>query len=120
MGTVIRSERLEIHPRDGMPFFPMYCMRFTVAVERAFKGRTIRTDSPTDTVVIYSGEGGGDCGFQFKPGERYVIYGVNNDTARKELIAAHALVGRGIYWTNICMRTKRYDEGEVRELEALN
>jgi hypothetical protein len=27
------------------------------------------------------------------------------------------LSGRGVYWTNICTRTKAYDEKEVKELE---
>lgn len=120
IGTVVRSERLPMHPRDDMPFFQQYMMRFTVLVERSFKGRTFRTNAPTDSVIIYTGEGGGDCGFQFKIGERYIIYGVENDEVRKQWMADKPLFRRGIYWTNICMRTRPYEEEEVKTLEALS
>ncbi|NQX97079.1 MAG: hypothetical protein HRT73_04250 [Flavobacteriales bacterium] len=76
---------------------------FTVIVEKRFKGTR-----QTDTITVRTGFGGGDCGFNFNVGQRYLIYAEEEHRIKysqnkpgrekKELI--------GIYRTNICWRTK--------------
>lgn len=50
---------------------------------------------PSDIVAIDTGNGGGDCGYAFQPGETYLIY-------------ARANAGR--YSTGICNRTRPLDQ----------
>lgn len=107
-------EELEVSFPETLTHFPIFVKRYTVRVERSFK-----CGSAPDTVVIYSGMGGGDCGYRFELNERYVIYASRDKGKRGWLYAGKPLVGRGIYWTNICMRTTGDHVSEVEELERL-
>lgn len=76
---------------------------YTIVVEDRLKGGRRK-----DTLVVRTGFGHGDCGFQFRIGEKYLIYARHEkgikynheilNRTRKEL--------RGIYRTTICTRTK--------------
>ena len=57
-------------------------------------------------VTVATGFGGGDCGFLFAEGERYLVYANDGDFYGEELA------------TNICMRTEveRYAEGDIAAL----
>ena len=71
----------------------------------------------SDTLTIYTGMGGGDCGFKFKQGCKYIIYGDSESYLGdffKELPD-----GQNIYWTNICTRTQVYNLKEIKELEKI-
>lgn len=46
-------------------------MKFTAIVETKYKGLF-----PTNLVSIYTGKGGGDCGYRFQVGQEYIIYGL--------------------------------------------
>jgi hypothetical protein len=46
--------------------------------------------------------GGSDCGYNFKKGEKYIVYGWIQEKA----------IG-----TSICSRTKHYDVDEAKEIE---
>jgi hypothetical protein len=56
-------------------------------VDEAFRGVSGKA------IEIYTGAGGGDCGYSFKQGERYIIYGRRNPQD-------------GQIWTGICSATK--------------
>ena len=58
--------------------------RVTFKVTRVWKGDV------TGPIVISTGYGGGDCGFPFVPGERYLVY---------------AYTSAGFFTTGICGRT---------------
>lgn len=113
-GKVIAAEQFRITFKEGPPAFdvPIYVMRYTLQVEREFKGRMV-----ADQVIVYTGMGNGDCGFQFKLNERYIVYGDRDDVRADRYMADKQLYGRGIYWTGICTRTRLYDEEEVKQLE---
>lgn len=49
--------------------------------------------------------------------KRFIVYAKQNDVMVERFKADLPLSGHGIYWTNICTRTKAYDEKEVKELE---
>lgn len=119
VGRVIRAERFEVGSTQAMPFFRLFQMRYTFVVERMFKGRTMgrHTEGVMDSVVVFTGLGGGDCGVHFQVGQRYVVYGDDGGSITKERIADVPLHGRGIYWTSICTRTRPYEEEEVKALE---
>lgn len=116
VGKVISEETLHVSRLDGEAFFPHYVKRYAVEIERPFKNGRLRTG---DTVIIYTGMGHGDCGFHFERGGRYVIYGADSDYDAGRLSADRSLIGRGIYWTNICTRTRAFEEQEVRQLTQL-
>ena len=63
-------------------------------VEETFRGQQ-RT-----TIEVTTGEGGGDCGFYFRTGERYLVY-------------AHDLPQTGRLYTSICTRTNLLSEAGV-------
>jgi hypothetical protein len=75
----------------------MFLRRIGFEVEVSFKGVT----GPRTTVV--TGWGGGDCGYPFRRGERYLVYG-------REL--------GGWRFTGICHRTKPFSKAE-HEVEIL-
>lgn len=82
--------------------------KFEIKVERIFKGKIT-----SDTLVIYTGNGGGDCGYRFEIGGKYIVYGMketyfglaNNDYCYPK--------GENFLWTNICMRTSDYYDSEI-------
>ncbi|MEO7270882.1 MAG: carboxypeptidase regulatory-like domain-containing protein [Vicinamibacterales bacterium] len=56
--------------------------RVTLEVLEAFAGVTGRT------VDVLTGSGGGDCGFPFKQGASYIVYGSPGETGRTVLVSA--------------------------------
>lgn len=92
-----------------------YLKKALVKVDKVYKG-----DSIPDTLTIYTGMGGGDCGFQFNEGQKYIIYGDTNSYFGGFFRDQKILSGRDVYWTNICTRTQVHNGKEIRELERLN
>src|SRR5262245_41056089 len=65
--------------------------RVQLRVAESFRG------DAEGTVDLFTGQGGGDCGFPFVTGQRYLVYA--------------SRTGSG-YQTGICSRTRRIDEAE--------
>lgn len=79
-------------------------------VESVFKGKNL-----TDTTYIYTGSDGGDCGFNFRVGEKYIVYGSYETEAQYK---GQELKGKkSALYTTMCTRTMIYDFGEVAEIE---
>lgn len=91
-----------------------YFKKVLVKVDNIYKGNTT-----IDTLVIYTGMGGGDCGFRFKEGQSYVIYGDIKSYFGDFNKEQEFPKGQDIYWTNICSRTQEYNRKEIKELEKL-
>jgi hypothetical protein len=96
--TVHPEERTEAF-KDNMPFIGV---KAQVKVLEAFSNLTAKN------LIVETGTGGGDCGFDFKAGEKYLIY-------------AYEFKGRII--TTICSRTKALSKAQndveiLRELKA--
>ncbi|MDT4965429.1 MAG: hypothetical protein QOJ64_166 [Acidobacteriota bacterium] len=72
---------------------------FTFRVEEAFRGM------PLTEVQIVTGNGGGDCGYDFRIGERYIVY-AGHDTAKDT------------YGASICSRTRPLSEA-TEDLEYI-
>lgn len=77
-----------------------YATHFTV--DESFRGAV----APGGETVVYTGKGGGDCGYPFVPGTRYLVY-------------ASTTAGR--FYAGICSETKPAGMAEavLRELRAL-
>jgi hypothetical protein len=84
---------------------------YKVLVSTVFKGKVVG-----DTLTIYTGLGGGDCGVPFKNGECYVIYGQEEPYFGGPNSGMKYPKGRNIYWTDICSRTDAYSRKEVKDI----
>lgn len=122
-GTIISTEHialidtplLESGNYDSIPDhypFTQYAMKHELVVEQFFKGKIKQ-----DTLLIYTGVGGGDCGFGFDIGERYIIYGADHTYFGKVNNDIRWPGGAGIFWTHTCQRTCLWNEEEVAALE---
>jgi hypothetical protein len=99
-GTPVRV-RDTLTPRvgyDGKPFTSRQ-LRFTVLVSRPWKGVM------GDTVDVITGTGGGNCGYPFEIGQRYLVF--PDDSA-----------GSTILNVSLCSDTKPTAEAEA-ELRVL-
>ena len=92
-------------------------LEYTIVVESSFKGA-----KAGDTLKIRTGYGGGDCGFPFDLGKKYLIYAV----AEYSIKYSEKKLGRskkelkGIFNTNICQRTRSIENAreDLNELES--
>lgn len=94
-----------------------YLTKVLVKSESVFKGL-----EAYDTLTIYTGAGGGDCGYNFLTGRKYIIYGNTEDSFQifyRELFDNDFPNGQNIYWTNICTRTKEYNKEEIKQLDKI-
>lgn len=66
LGTVQTISSIEVTDDPAYPPYPRRIVRF--AVTRAFKG------VQGTSVEVTTGAGGGDCGFKFEKGGRYLVY----------------------------------------------
>jgi flavin-dependent dehydrogenase len=69
----------------------------TYFVKIKFKVKKIWSDKSHNEVTVTTGQGGGDCGYNFEIGEKYVVYADGNKDNLK---------------TNICTRTSLYKSNE--------
>lgn len=81
------------------------------AVEEAFKGIDSRK------VDVETGGGNGDCGFDFRVGERYLVYAYPSEGASLESAVSRTVVGgkrspAGGLETSICTRTKHVSRAQ--------
>ena len=88
-------------PPKGQPPGPVMSRRVSFKVTESLRGGV------DDTLEVYTGSGGGDCGFGFAKGKSYLVY------------AHRGTDGQLI--TGICARTReatRGAQGEIKELRA--
>lgn len=85
-----------------------------IKVDTVFKGQTT-----SDTLTIFTGVGGGDCGYRFKAGQKYIIYGNTKSYFGNFSKNQDVPDGQNVYWTNICTRTQEYNQNEIKELEKI-
>jgi hypothetical protein len=91
-----------------------YLKKVLIKVETVFKGQTT-----SDTLTIYTGVGGGDCGYKFKAGQKYVIYGDTKSYFADFSKNQDFPNGQNVYWTNLCTRTQEHNRTEIKELEKI-
>ena len=59
-----------------------------------FKVEKVWKNQSTNEVIIQTGQGGGDCGYRFEIGKKYLVYADGDQTS---------------FSTNICQRTAKSD-----------
>jgi len=82
-------------PRDGSVRRPQ--RRVRLVVEESFRGAGVERGGALE---VTTGLGGGDCGYGFEAGQRYLVY------------AEHPTGGDGLY-TGICSRTRPLSDAAV-------
>lgn len=124
VGTIIDKRIISLTDSTILKMFPndttmrsslmekMTIARYSFLVRDIYKGKITN-----DTVTIYTGLGGGDCGIRFEIGKEYIIYTqnetyfghVNNDFKFPK--------AKNTFWTYSCLRTTSYNKDEIVEIE---
>jgi len=112
VGTIAESEEIKIYDTLS-PNKTIYRvrMKYTMVVETIYKGRQF-----SDTAFIFTGSSGGDCGFNFQIGQKYIVYAGHLKTADRYNGEVY-IDKKSAFNTNICTRTREYDEQEIKEIE---
>ena len=80
-GKVVKKLTFYVEEGEGDSRYKYQQVLVRFSIEQAFKGIA------GDEVEIVTGMGGGDCGFHFKDGERYVVYAIRNGRDKSRLYA---------------------------------
>ncbi|OOV20527.1 hypothetical protein [Flavobacterium sp. LM4] len=110
VGTIISSKKVKIKMDstkveiDSLNFLSK--IEYKIFVTNRIKGKIIN-----DTIKVYSDFGGGDCGYRFNVGQKYIIY------SRYDIYSWWGKVN--FLSTNICTRTNIYDDKEYKKLVRL-
>lgn len=91
-----------------------YLKKVLIRVDTVFKGQMT-----SDTLIIFTGVGGGDCGYRFKVGQKYIIYGNTKSYFADFSKNQDFPNGQNVYWTNICTRTQEHNQTEIKELKKI-
>jgi hypothetical protein len=70
VGTVVGRTPVRLERQDG-GYWDGYAVEFAVA--KAWKG------AGAERIVVWSGSGGGDCGYPFEIGQAYLVYAHHMD-----------------------------------------
>lgn len=112
VGTIAESEEIRIYDTlSPNTIIHRVEMKYTMIVETIYKGRQF-----SDTAFIFTGSGGGDCGFNFQIGQKYIVYAGHLKTADRFNGEVY-IDKKSAFQTNICTRTRKYQDEEIREIE---
>jgi len=126
VGTVISKQLVELTDSTMIKMFPndttmrnspmskMTIARYDLLVQDIYKGKI-----KSDTLTIYTGIGGGDCGIRFEIGLKYIIYGENETyfgQVNNDFLFPKA---KNAFWTYNCLRTTAYFQDEITEIEKI-
>ena len=107
---------LEMFPNDttmqNSPMSKITIARYDILVHDIYKGKIT-----SDTLAIYTGIGGGDCGISFEIGEKYIVYGENQTYLGQANNGFEFPKAKNTFWTYVCLRTTSYYQGEISEIE---
>lgn len=111
----VEKESLSLDSIPKNNFNGYYLKKAIIQVITDFKKNLIQ-----DTLVIYTSSGNsGDCGFRFKMDEIYLIYGQKEVFKYgNERLPFHSDIYPR-FWTDICDRTQKVNNFELKKLEAI-
>jgi hypothetical protein len=112
VGTIAESEEIRIYDTLS-PNKTIYRveLKYTMVVETIYKGLQF-----SDTTYIFTGSGGGDCGFNFQIGQKYIVYARNLKTEDR-YNGPVFIDKKSAFYTNVCTRTRKYQDEEIKEIE---
>ena len=116
--TLTDSEEIKLFHPDTLLYktFPysMTIVQYKVVIEQVFKGK-----KSSDTIIVYTGVGHGDCGYNFVIGDKYIIYGQKETYIGHDFNKFNFPKGEDIYWTDICKRTTLFSDIELNEIKRV-
>ncbi|WP_196888377.1 hypothetical protein [Aureivirga sp. CE67] len=114
--TLVDSTAIKMFANDNIiakgPLYETVIAKYELLLTSKYKGNTT-----TDTIVIYTGLGNGDCGVHFKIGRNYVVYSKSETYFGQKYNDWPFPKGKNIYWTNTCSRATLEIEKEIQEIE---
>lgn len=117
VGTIVSMQVLTIPDPDSdenLPSLSKYyetsIARYELIVSEIYKGSL-----KTDTLIIYTGMGNGDCGIEFEIGKKYIVYGTLESSFGVE--NAQMPKSENAVWAHICSRTMRCRVKEINEIK---
>lgn len=112
VGTIFNREEIKIYDTlsSNRTIFRIE-MKYAMSIETVYKGKHI-----SDTTFIFTGSGGGDCGFNFKIGSKYIVYALNHKVEGRYNGQLY-IDQKSAFYTTICKRTKLFDTTEIKEIE---
>ncbi len=90
--------------------FPM--VKVLVEIEKIYKG-----SSNHDTLTIYTGNSGGNCGFEFITGHNYIIFAQKESYFGESFNMRYLSNSDEFYWVDMCTRTNGFNFREISALE---
>jgi len=126
VGTILRKQLvvltdstiIKMFPNDttmrNSPMSKKTLARYDLLVQDIYKGKI-----SSDTLTIYTGLGGGDCGITFEIGEKYIVYGENETYFGQVNNNFNFPKAKNTFWTYICLRTTAYNQDEITEIEKI-
>lgn len=113
-GRVISSETASLAPVDFNETIFEYMELFYQKKKYTFEVITIyKGKIQSDTIVVYSGFGTGDCGYKFLVDSTYIVYSNWN----RSLTEADFRTLLKFIETDVCTRTRPLDSVEIKEIE---
>ncbi|OJJ15777.1 hypothetical protein BKI52_36250 [marine bacterium AO1-C] len=79
---------------------------YIVKVKHYYKARQVEK-----VVKVVSGAGGGDCGYPFRVGKRYIIFGSTSSLTKGSTLPANT------FYTSICDATSPFDAEMQQKLD---
>jgi hypothetical protein len=111
VGKVIAIEEVNIKSGAIKTGQDAYFNKVTLLVSKLFKGKKTGRK-----VVVYTGLGKGDCGFYFRIGRQYILYGNNSASPFWRNKEASPKGLEDACWTDICTRTQGLNSKELSAL----
>lgn len=112
VGTIIECQEISIYDTLGPNTTIGWTeMKYTIVLETVYRGRQF-----SDTAYIFTGSGGGDCGFIFQIGQKYIVY-ANHLQGAEGYVDQRVMDKKSVFSTDICTRTRAYDAHEINAIE---
>lgn len=114
-GTIVYKEKIDIKYLS-IPTLNYFMYKYSMVVDTAYNPES--TYKKGDTLLVISGTGTGDCGFDFKVNNEYIVYGVwfESDWGKMNEQVLEGADDEKYLYTDICRRTKRVTEEELQLL----
>jgi len=103
-GEVVSVDTIKIEFQPGNIIFLR--LKVDIRVFNLFKGRI-----NSDIISVYTGIGGGDCGYNFQLGKEYLIYA---DYKTRQFNFSNKIPK--FLYTDICKRTCELNDNELKEI----
>ena len=92
-----------------MTYYPMSIVK--IKLTKIYKGQTT-----ADTITIITGPNSASCGYNFRVGENYIIYGYVNNKIISTQNYSIKTKDKNTYWTHQCSRTELYSLQEEEDI----